>query len=100
MNLNIQRAILASFLWSNDIGTDTKDAFLLNPHLFTGDSKLIAAKINKVTETEDRFYSLLNLELENTSHNEWLQISIQTPLPFSLAKKYYNKLSSNRGRNV
>ena len=96
MNLNIQRAILASFLWSNDVGTDTKDAFILNPHLFTDDRLLIASKINEVTQTEDRFYSLLNLELENTSSQEWLEISTQTPLPFTYAKKMHDKMPDNR----
>ena len=100
MNINIQRAVLASFLWSNDMGMSTKDAFHINLHLFTDDRKLIAAKIEEVTQTEDKFYGLLNSELENTSQNEWLQISMQTPLPFSLAKKYYNKLTDNRGINV
>ncbi len=100
MNLNIQRAILASFLWSNDVGTDTKDAFILNPHLFTDDRLLIASKINEVTQTEDRFYSLLNLELENTSSQEWLFIAEQTPLSFSFAKKYYDSMTDNRGSDV
>ena len=100
MNTNIQRAILASFLWSNDMGMDTKDAFILNPHLFTEDCYLIATKINEVTQTQDRFYGLLNMELETTSQNEWLEIAQQTPLPFSLAKKYYLKLTDKRGNNV
>jgi len=100
MNTNIQRAILATFLWSNDLDIDTKDAFILNPHLFTDDRHLIAAKINQVTQTEDRFYSLLNMELENTSQQEWLEISTQTPFSFSFAKKYYDNLTDNRGDDV
>ncbi len=100
MNINIQRAVLATFLWSNDLDMDTKDAFTLNPHLFTGDRYLIASKVNDVTQTQDRFYGLLNLELENTSPQEWLYISEQTPLPFSLAKKYYSKLTDNRGAGI
>jgi hypothetical protein len=96
MNINIQQAILASFLWSNDMSMDTKDAFQLNQHLFTGDRYLIASKINEVTNTEDRFYGILNLELQNTSPDEWLNISTQTPLPFSYAKKMHDKMPDNR----
>ena len=100
MSINIQRAVLATFLWSNDLQMDTKDAFTINPHLFTGDLKLVAAKVNEVTKTEDKFYSLLNLELEQTSPSEWLEIAQQTPLPFSLAKRYYAKLNTNRWRDI
>ncbi len=99
MNVNIQRAVLSSFLWSNDVGIDTEDAFILNPHVFTGDRILIASKINEVTETEDKFYSLLNMELENTSREEWMEITQQTPLVFSFAKRCYEKLEAdNRER--
>ena len=100
MNINIQRAILASFLWSNDMGMNTKDAFKLKPSLFTDDRYLIASKINETTDTEDRFYGILNLELENTSPSEWLEISQQTPLPFTVAERYHNKLPDPRGRNI
>ncbi len=100
MNINIQRAVLATFLWSNDMGMDTKDAFKLNTRLFTGDLFLIASKVNEVTETEEKFYGILNLELENTSPFEWLEISKQTPLPFSFAKKMHNKTPDPRRRNV
>ena len=100
MNNNIQCAILSTFLWSNDLGIDTKDAFMLNTGLFTNDNFLIASKINEVTKTDDKFYGLLNLELENTSPNAWLNISLQTPLTFRFAKKYHDKLNNNRGKEV
>jgi len=100
MEINIQRSILATFLWSNDIGIDTKDAFMLNTSLFTGNRYLIAAKINEITQSEDKFYGLLCLELENTSQTEWLEISKQTPLVFSLAKKYHDSLPDPRGDRI
>lgn len=100
MNDNIQRAILATFLWSNDLQMDTKDAFEINPNMFNGDMRLIAAKVNEVTQTDDKFYSLLNLELEKTSPREWLEIAQQTPLTFSLASKYYSKLKKFRGTEI
>lgn len=93
MNENIERSLLATFLWSNDFGMDTDEAFELDTSIFSSDDrKLIAAKINETTATEDRFYSLLNLEIQNTSHYEWLAISEQTPMPFSVSKRYQNKL--------
>jgi len=100
MEINIQRAILASFLWANDMGTDTAYAFPLNQHLFTGDRYLIASKVNEITETEDKFYGILNLEIENTSHQEWLELSKTTPIPFTLAKKYHDNLSDPRGDKI
>ena len=100
MNINIQRAILASFLWSNDMGTNTKDAFLINQNLFDGDRYLIASKINEVTNTEDKFYGILNLELENTSPQEWLDISTQTPMPFSFAKKLHDGQDDPRADRI
>lgn len=100
MEVNIQRAILATFLWANDTDTDTKDAFMLNQNLFTDDRYLIASKINEVTDTADRFYGLLNLELENTSPAEWLEISAQTPLVFYFAKKYHDNLTDPRGMGI
>jgi len=93
---NIERALLATFLWSNDLWICTKDAFIMDTSIFTSqDRKLIASKINEVTKTEDRFYSLLNMEVENTCQHEWLNISGYTPFEFSLAKKYYDKLLSD-----
>ena len=100
MNVNIQQAILASFLWSNDLNMNTKNAFILNPHFFTKDRYLIASKINEVTNTEDKFYGLLNLELENISSQEWLNISTQTPLPLSYARKLHDSQIDPRGGAV
>jgi len=99
MEVNIQRAILATFLWSNDIGTDTKDSFFLNHHLFTGDRFLIASKINEQT-AGDKFYGLLNLELENTSQVEWMAISEQTPLTFDVSKRYHDNMPDPRGMRI
>ena len=93
MSINFERSVLASLLWSNDMSMDTKDAFKIDPNVFTSeDRKMIAIKINQTTDTKDRFYGLLNLELQNTSQYEWLAISEQTPFPFSLAKKTYDRL--------
>lgn len=99
--INTERALLASFLWSNDLGFDTSQAFKLEPNAFTSDDrKLIASKINEVTESEDRFYSLLNLELERTSQLEWLEIAKYTPFSFSQAKFYHDRLMQEYKRKL
>ncbi|MDM5264701.1 hypothetical protein PF327_10890 [Sulfurovum sp. XTW-4] len=101
MSVNIERALLGSFLWSNDLGMDTKDAFILDTSLFTSDDrKLIASKINETTDTEDRFYSLLNMEIEQTSSHEWMEIAALTPFIFSLSKRYHEYLIEKRNDRI
>ena len=101
-NLNIERSvlsvkdnILSSFLWSADVGMDTKDAFLLDVSLFKDDeSKALALMINKET-SGDRYYSLLNMKIEQTMPSLWLKISAQTPMPFSVLKRMHDGLRMN-----
>jgi len=96
MEINIQRAILASFLWANDLMINTDEAFILNSNFFTGDRKTIASKINEETR-KDRFYGMLNLVIENSNTAEWMEISAQTPLPISVAKRYHDSMIDPRG---
>lgn len=88
-NINIERSILSSFLWANDVGTDTSYAFKLDEAVFTGDRKLIARAINQETDTEGRYYGLLNMRIENSLNHEWIELSMQTPTGLSFAKKNY-----------
>ena len=88
----IERTILSTFLYANSLQYDTSQAFKLDPNVFTGVRKLIAAKINEVTDTEDRFYSLLELELEQTTTDEWMMITVQDSFIFPMAKKYHDHL--------
>ncbi len=97
---NIQRAILSTFLWSNDLAIDTHNAFMLDLDVFNGDAYLIASKINEVTQTEDRYYGILNLELENTSAIEWMEILAQTAMPFSVVKRYHSKLQQDYRQKI
>ena len=95
MDLNIQRSILSTFLWADDLGMDKRKAFMLDESLFTGQTKQIAKMINAVTATDDRYYGLLNLNLENNPqlHQEWLFIAEeQTPMTFRTSKAYYTQL--------
>ena len=100
MNRNIQCALLSSFLWSDDMGIDKKDAFRVDVSVFDNDFKQIAEKINDTTETNERFYSLLNLQIENAAPSQHFEIATQTPLPFSLAKKYHEQLVKDRNNKI
>ncbi len=90
-----ENAILSSFLYADDMGEDKTDTFLLSEDAFTSAfRKRIAIKINATTAT-DKAYSLLSYDIESSvegsvfEHN-WIQILAQTPLPFSLAKRYHD----------
>jgi len=98
-NEDRENAVLASFLYSNDIGLDTKDAFQLAEDAFTSDfRRRVAVKINATTAV-DRAYAYLSYELENAIEGtvyemDWVNILAQTPLPFSLAKRYHSDIVS------
>ena len=91
--INIERSILSSFLWSNDLGIDTGNAFILDENVFTGIRKQIATAINEETNG-DRYYGLLNMRIENSQNEEWMELSQQTPTCFSFTKKNYNYILS------
>jgi len=99
-SIDIQRATLASFLWADDLGLDTKDAFLLDPYVFDGDRRVIAHKINDTTQTEDRFYSLLNMRIQNEVPHEWMEISTYTPFSLERAKLYHDDLVRERNNKI
>ena len=108
MNVNIQRSILASFLWLDDLasveemksGSYKKDVFVMDESLFTGDRRAVAVEINQTTTSPDRIYGLLNYTLENRIPYEWTEISSHTPMPMSLVKKYYEKLKNERNNAI
>ncbi len=90
-----ENAVLASFLYANDVGEDAENAFILAEDCFTSSyRRRVATKINATT-TVDKAYSLLSYELENATlgsvfEAEWINILAQTPLPFTLAKRYHD----------
>jgi len=94
-NQDRENSILASFLYADDMGEDTSKAFLLSEDAFTSSfRKRVAMKINATT-TIDKAYSLLSYDLENNVEGtvyeqDWINILAQTPLPFSLAKRYHD----------
>ena len=72
---------------------DNKGAFLLDVSLFNSDLKHIAELVNDVTQTEDRYYSMLNMKIEKSFPNQWLQISKSAcTMPFSVVKRYHDDL--------
>ena len=89
INRTQQEAVLTTFLWCNDVAIDSADAFILDKNTFDSDLRQIVELVNDCTQTEDRYYSVLNLKIEGHFPNQWLRLSLQTPLPFSLAKKIY-----------
>ena len=103
-----ENAVLASFLYADDMGEDTSKSFLLSEDAFTTQfRRRVATKINATT-TIDKAYSVLSYDIENTIEgtifeDAWLDILAQTPLPLSLAKRYhddirklYNQKDGNR----
>ena len=91
---NIQETIVSSFLWADDMFMDKTDAFILDTNRFDKDLNLIIQLINKETEDE-KMYGRLNVELEYTMPNTWLELSTITPMPFSVLKRLYAKLDNN-----
>jgi hypothetical protein len=99
MNVNIQRAILSTFLWSDDLHIDKTDSFILDLDLFDDPMRRgIAENINNTTLHHDKMYGFLNVQIEGivAYQYEWLEISTQTPLTFSVAKRYMDSLAKKR----
>ena len=99
-----ENSILASFLYANDMGADTTEAFQLNPNIFTSAYRRATAnKINDETNGE-KYYGYLSITLEahtkgTVYEQDWLDILSQTPMPFSVIKRIHSDLEheySNR----
>jgi len=96
---DIEDSILSSFLYASDIAKDIEHAFLMDEDVFTGEyRKRVVKKINEVYNTDD-YYSFLSYKLEcsvkgTKLEHDHILIMSQTPMPFKLAKKYYDDLES------
>ncbi len=101
MNVSYQTAILASFLWCVDTDTqkDTENAFMLDLSVFDGERRTIASKINEQTQ-ENHYYSMLNIEIEQTSNTEWLEMSKVTIVSLNQAKAYHALLQKEYRQNL
>ena len=100
-----ENAVLASFLYANDVGENTDNAFLLCEECFTSPfRKRIAKRINAET-SENRFYAVLSYDIEGSIagtvyEDQWLNLLSQTPMPFSLAKRYHNDIKRIYDNNI
>jgi len=93
MRVNIENAILSTFLYANDTTPNLGWIFKLETSIFTSPfRKRIAQKINEV---EDGAYGFLAYEIEESVtgtnfQTDFMDILTQTPL--SIVKKYHDKL--------
>jgi len=92
-----ENAILASFLYSDDMGTDKTQAFILDDVVFTSSYRRATAnKINDETKG-DKMYGYLSITLEGHTEGtiyeqDWIDILAQTPMPFNVINKVYDDL--------
>lgn len=92
-----ENSILASFLYANDVGTDTSEAFVLDQSAFTSSFRRATAnKINDETNG-DKMYGFLSVTLQDhtagTSYEQdWIDIIAQTPMPLSVVKRMHEGL--------
>ena len=92
---SIERSILSSFLFANDLGDDLRDVYPLDLRAFTSPMrKRIAERINEVT---DGSYGYLSYKIEEsikgTAHEmEWIEILAQTPLTLRMSKRYHDDI--------
>ena len=95
--INRENALLATFLYADDFGIDKTDAFILDSNIFTSSyRRALANKINDETKG-DKFYGYLlttvgDLTVGTKFGQEYMDILDQTPLCFSVAKRYYDDL--------
>ena len=105
-----ENAVLASFLYADDMGEDTSKAFQLSEDAFTSDfRRRVAVKINATTAT-DKAYAVLSYDIENkiggtVFEQQWNEIVSasglsQTPLPFSLALRYHDDIRKAYDNNI
>ena len=92
-----ENAVLASFLYSDDMGTDKTQAFELDSNIFTSSYRRATAnKINDETSGDKQYgYLLVTLGdlTEGTEfEQEYINIMAQTPMPFSVIERMSDDL--------
>jgi len=94
-NLNIERAILSTFLFINDTNDILEDVYKLDLRAFsTPFNKRVAEKLNLV---RNGHYGFLSYQLEESVRGtafefDWIEILAQTPLTLKYSKRYYDDL--------
>ncbi len=95
MVLNIERAILATFLYANDLEDNLDEIYFLDTRAFsTPFNQRVAQKINEV---KDSGYGFLSYQIEDSIEGtqyeqEFLYILEQTSLGLKFSKSYYQAL--------
>ena len=93
--VDIERAILSTFLFANELEENLEDVYKLDLRAFsTKFNKRVAEVINN---EKNGNYGFLSWELEekvkDTLHeDDWLSILAQTSLGLKYSKKYHDKL--------
>ena len=97
--INRENALLATFLYADDLGIDKTDTFILDSNIFT--SAYRRATANKINEETggDKFYGYLLTTIEDLTKNtnfehEYIDIISQNALCFSVAKRYHDDLKT------
>ena len=98
MNIeNIEEAILVTFLFAHELELNLEEVFTLDVDVFSTEYKKSIVK--NINSHKSEFYSAISLILDEKAENtkyeyEFLNILSQTPLTFSLAKKYHSQLQN------
>jgi len=91
--VDIERAILSTFLFANDLDDDLSKVYELDISFFTSPfRKRVAEKINEV---QDGAYGFLSYKIEESIEGtqfemEWLNILAQNSLGLGYSKRYYD----------
>ena len=97
--INRENALLATFLYADDFGIDKTDTFTLDSNIFTSSYRRATAnKINDETAGE-KFYGYLLTTMGDITNGtafeqEYINLLDQTPLCFSVAKRYHDDLKT------
>lgn len=93
--VNIENAILTTFLDANDLFDDISKVYKLDVDIFTSSfRRRVAESINSV---DDGNYGYLGFEIENkvigtNFFNDYLEMTAQTSLGLGFSKKYHDAL--------
>ncbi len=100
-----ENAVLASFLYADDMGTDKSQVFVLDSNIFTSSYRRATAnKINDETNS-DKMYGYLSVTLQDLTEGtefeqDWINILAQTPMPFSVVKRICDDLKEEHKRKI
>ena len=101
--INVERAILSTFLFCNDLGDDLNKVYKLDLSVFSTEfNKRVAKRINEVA---DGAYGYLSHTLEESIRgtvyeNDWILILSQNSLGLGYSKKYHDSMLADKKRRL